>query len=355
MMKSFKRGFSTLTCIDAELSAVLSYAVNHRFSAVELRLDSQQSICGMGIADAPAIRTVFSDAGIVISDLAAGVTLTGEDDAPVSVGCGCIDLAAAVNAAGVRVFIGKGVPHFSDQPKHDFDGIVDQLRMLCAYAAEKNIQIWAETHSEFSSGKEMRRLVDAVRADGVSGTNLRVIWDVIHTLEYKETPAESIGYLGEDIVHVHLKDGIRNPDDAERTQFIHKRLGEGEMPVHEVLALLSETAFDGVLSLEWEAPWRPELKDVYPDVDAIFDAYNSWLDAAETDSAESTDTPGEAPVQEAEEQSSAESADGQTQTQKSQRSRKTGLLIGIGASLLAVTAVTATLLLGRKSGKNHRK
>ncbi|MCQ2433269.1 MAG: sugar phosphate isomerase/epimerase [Clostridia bacterium] len=278
-MKHYKRAFSTLTCIEAQLGEVVDYAVRHGFSAVELRMDPKLTVCGLGINDAKTVRDAFADAGIAVSDLASGVTVVEKSDAVYETAKACLDFAALIGAKGMRVFLGRGTPLFSKPAEHDFDGIVEELCRICDYADEKGVGIWLETHSEFSTGASMREVLDAVRAKG-HGANMRIIWDLIHSIEYKESPADTVKALGNDIVHIHLKDGVYT-GDPDRTQYIHTRLGEGDMKPSEMLALLSETDFDGCLSLEWEAPWRKELKGVYADTDAVFDAYNHWLDEAE--------------------------------------------------------------------------
>ena len=75
-----KRCFSTLTCVDASVDEVLTYAKKHAMDGVEFRLDAAQTICGTSLDDADAIRAQFADAGVTITDLATGVNVTGLGD-----------------------------------------------------------------------------------------------------------------------------------------------------------------------------------------------------------------------------------------------------------------------------------
>ena len=43
---------------------------------------------------------------------------------------------------------------------------------------------------------------------------------------------------------------------------------------------MDAVGYDGYLSLEYELPWRPELKGSYENTDAILDAYNVWVAGA---------------------------------------------------------------------------
>ena len=270
-----KRAFSTLACLNATVDEVIGYAVRNHIEGVELRLDATQKICGEDPSRAEEIRKEFEAAGVRIVDLASGVTAASYDEKQLALGYSVAALAEAVGARAVRVFLGTNVSNFSMQPPHDFDGIVRFLRALCREAAKHNIEIWAETHSEFSTAQSVRDVIDAVGED-----NLYAIWDVIHTMEYREGLADSVRVLGDRLAHVHFKDG-RFSGDYDRTAYIHTRLGEGEMPFGSVLALLKESGFDGYLSLEWEQPWRPEIQHCYPDTDALLSHYNEILDREE--------------------------------------------------------------------------
>ena len=107
--------------------------------------------------------------------------------------------------------------------------------------------------------------------------NLKIIWDVLHSIEYREDINETISHLGENIVHVHLKDG-RQSEDMNVCQYIHTDLCEGIMPFGEVIEALKALNFDGHLSLEWESPWRPEIRNLYGDPDELLKKYNRILD-----------------------------------------------------------------------------
>lgn len=55
-MKDMKLSFSTLACITADIDAVLSYAVNAGIKGIEMRLDKEGNIFGMGIDRADVIK-----------------------------------------------------------------------------------------------------------------------------------------------------------------------------------------------------------------------------------------------------------------------------------------------------------
>ncbi|MBQ8402446.1 MAG: TIM barrel protein, partial [Clostridia bacterium] len=270
-----KRAFSTLACMELTFPELLACAVRNRMNGVEIRLDPAGKICGTGVEGAEEIRSLCRDNGVTITDLATGVSILRYDEKLMDTAKTCVDLACAVDCRAIRVFVGAMISRFSDVPKQDTAGIIRFLKELCPYAAEKGVEIWLETHSVYSTGRSIRELIDAVDAP-----NLYALWDLIHTVEFCEEPAETLAVLGDRLAHIHLKDGAFS-GDRNRTQYVHTALGEGEMPLCHLLDLLKTAGYDGYLSLEWELPWRPELKGCYADTDATLQAYNDWLDRAE--------------------------------------------------------------------------
>lgn len=270
-----KTCFSTLCCLNEPAEKVISYALANRMGGVEIRVsDKGEAFDGKTIADAGEIRSAFSAAGIVITDLALSCSIRKNDKAQIETGMNGIDFAAAAGSHAVRIFVGEHQSRFSDKTETDFDGIIDALGVLSDYGKEKDVEIWLETHSCFSSGKAMKSLIDRLAKD-----NVKVIWDVMHSLEYMETPEETAAFLGNSIVHVHLKDG--HPcGDPDVTQYVHTDLGKGTVPVDEIIRILDSTGYNGYYSLEWESPWRPEIRSLYQETNELLANYNRFVNAA---------------------------------------------------------------------------
>jgi sugar phosphate isomerase/epimerase len=148
------------------------------------------------------------------------------------------------------------------------------LRTIADYAEGKNVEIWIETHNEFSTGAAMRPLLDST-----GRRNVKVIWDLIHPFEQGETPEQTLAYLGDSVAHVHVKDG-RKKRDPELIDFEYTKLGEGELPIREALRLLDGSGYRGYCSLEWENAWRPEIRGLYNSLDDLLVAWNEFLNSA---------------------------------------------------------------------------
>ena len=273
-MRTMKRAFSTLTCLGAGIDEIIEYAKKADIDGVEIRLDKDNTICGLGIEDADVIRGKFAAAGCVITDLATAVSLAGRNDKVLETSKKCIDLAAAVEAKAIRIFVGGHMKTFSDVPNQDIPGIAESVSEMCAYAKIKGVEVWAETHSALSKAEDICKLCDMVDAD-----NLKVLWDVLHSIEFGESPEESIRIMGKRLAHIHLKDAVP-PEDKNLIQYRHTARGKGALPLAKVLSLLDDAGYDGYLSLEWELPWHPELAECYPDTDVTLAAFNHWVDEA---------------------------------------------------------------------------
>jgi sugar phosphate isomerase/epimerase len=69
--------------------------------------------------------------------------------------------------------------------------------------------------------------------------------------------------LGPCVRHIHLKDSRLIGDKVE-----HVVPGKGDVPFEEVFRLLDAAPFEGVVSLEIEKWWRPELPGIGEFLDA---------------------------------------------------------------------------------------
>ena len=268
-----KRTFSSLACMEATLPQLVEYAKGAGYDALEVRLDKQDLICGVPTEELPL--ELLKESGVRILDLGTGVSLVGYVPEMVERGKANADLAAYVGAKAIRLFVGGHVRTVHDVPNHDQEGIIRAVNEIAAYAETIGVEVWLELHSYYSTGKTMKDVLDGIRYN-----NVKVIWDVIHSVERLESPAETMAYVGEYIVHVHIKDGTR-PADPDVLRWTLTAHGAGELPTAEVVSLLREAGYDGYLSLEWESAWHPELNVLYKDVPELLAAYNTYMDAAE--------------------------------------------------------------------------
>ena len=266
-----KKAFSTLACMGLPWQQVLSCAAEAGMDAVEIRLDSQNRVFGLPDEALPTLAAAFRENGVGIRDL--GTSLSIRDYAPEKLAeiRRYAAMAKTLGAQGIRVFLGSFIQRFSDPRCQTEAGIVRFLQEAADTARQQDVEIWIETHSEFSTGASLRPLLDQVNR-----RNVRVIWDILHSIEFGEAPEETLRRIGKDIVHVHIKDGIPQ-GDPDRIEYCHTRLGEGSLPIAHILKLLKSAGYQGLYSLEWESQWREEIRHCYPTLPQLLNAWNDFL------------------------------------------------------------------------------
>lgn len=263
-----KSAFSTLGCPALTLEEVLAVAVRTGMEAVEIRLDKEDAMLGYTLENVETVKRMIDESGVCICDLATGVSIQNYDAILVARMEKCAALAAAVGAKAIRVFTGGFTKPNADFAE-DEEGIARTLREGAEAIRKYGVQIWVETHSAYSTGATVAPLLAKV-----NDPNVRVIWDIMHSIEFGETPADTVRFLGDAIVHVHLKDGKYVGDGLH---YKLTALDEGDVDFDDIADVLSSIDFDGYLSLEWELMWHPELGECYRDTDALLEAYRSLL------------------------------------------------------------------------------
>ena len=129
------------------------------------------------------------------------------------------------------------------------DTVREHLQTLLPKAEELDVTLLLKTSGIYADTARMRQMMDSFPCD-----QLAALWDVHHPYrDMGESGDTTIKNLGNYVRHVHLRDS----DDAGQYQLI----GEGSMPIGEIMRALSSVNYDGFLSLEWKPEWMEELQD----------------------------------------------------------------------------------------------
>lgn len=127
--------------------------------------------------------------------------------------------------------------------------IRQSVSALLPLAAQKGVTLLVKSSALYADTAKLRELMNDFACD-----ELAVLWDVHHTCrDHGETPAQTIKNLGAYVRHVHLRDS-----DADGR---YNLIGEGTLPVREMMDALASINYDGFLSLEWKPEWMEELQD----------------------------------------------------------------------------------------------
>ncbi len=123
------------------------------------------------------------------------------------------------------------------------------LAKLLKVAESLGVTLLLKTSGIYANTGRLRNMMDCFACD-----YLAALWDVHHTYrDFGESPDATIKNLGSYVRHVHLRDS----DDMGAYQLI----GEGTIPIDDVVRALSSVNYDGFISLEWKPEWLQELQD----------------------------------------------------------------------------------------------
>ncbi len=129
------------------------------------------------------------------------------------------------------------------------DTVREHLEKLLVKAEEQEVTLLLKTSGIYADTARLRTMLDSFASD-----RLAALWDVHHPYrDMGESGDATIKNLGCYICHVHLRDS----DDTGAYQLI----GEGTMPIDDMMRALSSVNYDGFISLEWKPEWLEDLQD----------------------------------------------------------------------------------------------
>ncbi len=140
-------------------------------------------------------------------------------------------------------------PYVAVTAQRDDDAeIYGQLQQLLDAARERQVTLLIKTKGIYADTARLRRVMDDFACD-----ELAALWDMHHPYrDFGESADTTIKNLGAYVRHVHLHDS----DDAETYNII----GEGTLPVAEMMRALGSIDYDGFISIEWKPEWMEDLQ-----------------------------------------------------------------------------------------------
>lgn len=251
-----KACFSSLGCPEASLAEAADLAQAHDIPFLELRALE-------GTTDLPALLREFpggwpgvkeflDSRGLQVRVLGTSGKLVGNTATGWQEMLAFAELAEVLGVPWLRVF--GGGSWGKELSLNDYQVAAFSLRR---WETERRSRGWSvdvlvETHDAFSASGPCLRLMEELERP------ISIIWDSHHTWRLGgENPSETWEALAPCIKHVHWKDSIDRR--SARHPFTYVLPGEGEMPIGDVMDLLSRDGFSGAVSLEWEKLWHPYL------------------------------------------------------------------------------------------------
>jgi sugar phosphate isomerase/epimerase len=253
--------FSTLGCPAWEWKKILDFAVQHGFSAIELRgLQGNMDLPANPIFAPDRIAQTKNEikaANLKIACVSSSANLYWDnadkraDD--YSAARRFIDLASTLGAPYVRVFGGKAPEDKTAAPDDETKArVAEGLHELGEYAGPRNVTVILESHDHFTSSGTLRDVMHAAKSSHVG-----LLWDAHHTFATSnEDPEYTVQQLGLWIRHTHLKDSVGKGKDRK-----YVLTGRGTVPITRQIKALQGIRYRGFYCFEWEKVWHPDLED----------------------------------------------------------------------------------------------
>ena len=249
---AFRLAFSTLGCPGWTIEQAGEAARRYGYEGVEIRLlDGEIIPADLDAAGRARVRRALS--GLGIPSVGTSCRFTSPDDAERARNRAdaerYLSLAAELGAETIRVFGGNIVE--GDTLEAGLGRIAESLNALAPAAERAGVRIVLETHDAMSAGRTVADVLARVPSGWVGA-----LWDSHHPYRMGETAEQTYRLLEGRILSTHVKDARR---DGERWQLLP--MGEGEVPVKEMLAALDRHGWSGWVTVEWEKKWHPELAE----------------------------------------------------------------------------------------------
>jgi len=130
--------------------------------------------------------------------------------------------------------------------------VLSSLQRIIPLAEERGVTLLVETNGAYSDTTRLRQLLDNIESDAVAA-----LWDMHHPYRFAgETPGKTVHNLGAYIKYVHIKDSIVKDGKIQ-----YRMMGEGDLPIDDMMVALRSINYEGYVSLEWVKRWAPDLSD----------------------------------------------------------------------------------------------
>ena len=239
-----KISFSTISCPSFSWTDIYSMAKDFSFDGIEIRGLGNDifAVKAQPFREEELSKTLskLEEIGIDISCFSSGCSLKDKEnyDLNISQISQYIELARKCGTKYIRVLGDLEAMATGDV---DDDYVCGVLKELAVKAKEANVILLVETNGVFANTKRLRNLLDSVGSE-----NVAALWDMHHPFRFEgERAKDTIDNLGEYIKYTHIKDSV-----MENGQVKYRMLGEGDVPVKEMLEALKGVGYTGYVTLE---------------------------------------------------------------------------------------------------------
>lgn len=248
--------YSTLACPGRRLEDALAAGAGAGYAGVELRLiDGELIDPAMSASQRRRVTGACRQAGlpVVAVDSSIRVAAAADPDRTLADIGAFLELAAGWHAPAIRVFGGE-LPADPDGRRQRLDAAAGLLDRASDRAEKLGVRIGVETHDAFLASATVAELLALVASPWAGA-----VWDSHHPCRAGETAEEVYAAIGSRLVLAQVKDAARTGPGPGDWRLVP--LGEGEVPVRDMLRLLHQGGYGGWVSVEWEKHWHPEIDE----------------------------------------------------------------------------------------------
>ncbi len=172
----------------------------------------------------------------------------------------CLEIAGTLHIPYIRIKATDTGADYETQKNE----VISVLGDIIPKAEKSGVTIIIETAGIFADTAKLSEVLNTFACD-----SLAALWDAYSTYFIaKEEPEATIKNLGAYVKHVHIKDATIDGENLE-----YCLVGEGQLPVEDVVLSLTSVNYNGYASIEWDPKWMPELDDM----EIIFSHYVSFM------------------------------------------------------------------------------
>ena len=250
-----KIAFSTLGCPDFDWTDIYSMAKDLGFDGIEIRGLGNEifAVQAQPFTESQLPETVkkLAKLRLEIPCLSSGCCLKFADKAENNHQeiVEYINLASKLGTRYIRI-----LADLEPQPAGEVDDevIYSALMRLIPIAEAKGVTLLVETNGVYCDTARLRTLLDRLASDAVAA-----LWDTHHPYRFAgELPGKTVQNLGAYIKYTHIKDSIMTDGKVH-----YRMMGEGDIPIDDMMMALRSINYEGYVSLEWVKRWAPDLSD----------------------------------------------------------------------------------------------
>ena len=265
-----KLAFSTLACPDFSWPDIYSMAKDIGFDGIEIRglgkdifaVNSPPFTNAQLPQTIKKLHTLRLEIPCLSSDCCLKFADKAEENKREIVEY--IELAQKLSAPYIRI-----LADLSPMAEGEVDDsvVIAQLQKLAPLAEKAGVTLLVETNGVYADTARLRRLLEQLSSDAVAA-----LWDMHHPYRFMgEKPEQTVQNLGAYIKYVHVKDSVMTEQGVE-----YRMMGEGDLPIDEMMMALNSICYEGYISLEWVKRWANHLSDagiVFPQFVHYMESY----------------------------------------------------------------------------------